>query len=112
MSEFSNRNRLHTSNLMIIKYDAILARGLIEPPMWQKASPSGYGEGKPKQPVTHTVTHRIVNTVSSCSEYWSGGEDLNLRPLEPHSSALPDCATARLWSTKHSKIGWPPVLQR
>jgi hypothetical protein len=27
--------------------------------------------------------------------FWSGREDLNLRPLEPHSSALPDCATPR-----------------
>ena len=26
---------------------------------------------------------------------WSGREDSNLRPLEPHSSALPDCATPR-----------------
>ncbi len=26
---------------------------------------------------------------------WSGREDLNLRPLEPHSSALPVCATPR-----------------
>ncbi len=26
---------------------------------------------------------------------WSEREDLNLRPLEPHSSALPDCATLR-----------------
>ena len=26
---------------------------------------------------------------------WSGWKDLNLRPLEPHSSALPDCATSR-----------------
>ena len=26
---------------------------------------------------------------------WSGREDLNLRPLEPHSSALPGCATPR-----------------
>ena len=29
------------------------------------------------------------------NRYWSGREDLNLRPLEPHSSALPDCATPR-----------------
>ena len=29
------------------------------------------------------------------SRNWSGREDLNLRPLEPHSSALPDCATPR-----------------
>ena len=28
---------------------------------------------------------------------WSGRRDLNPRPLEPHSSALPSCATAR-WS--------------
>ena len=28
----------------------------------------------------------------------SGREDLNLRPLEPHSSALPDCATPRIES--------------
>ncbi|SMH65630.1 protein of unknown function [Acidithiobacillus ferrivorans] len=27
--------------------------------------------------------------------YWSGREDLNLRPPEPHSGALPGCATPR-----------------
>ncbi len=26
---------------------------------------------------------------------WSGRKDLNLRPLQPHCSALPDCATPR-----------------
>ena len=26
---------------------------------------------------------------------WSGGQDLNLRPLDPQSSALPNCATTR-----------------
>ncbi|SVB06636.1 uncharacterized protein METZ01_LOCUS159490, partial [marine metagenome] len=26
---------------------------------------------------------------------WSGREDLNLRPLDPQSSTLPDCATSR-----------------
>jgi hypothetical protein len=26
---------------------------------------------------------------------WSGREDSNLRPLQPHCSALPDCATPR-----------------
>jgi hypothetical protein len=31
----------------------------------------------------------------SCTQTWSGREDLNLRPLEPHSSALPVCATPR-----------------
>src|SRR4051812_41046677 len=28
---------------------------------------------------------------------WSGREDLNLRPPEPHSGALPGCATARCY---------------
>ena len=28
--------------------------------------------------------------------YWSGREDLNLRPPEPHSGALPGCATPRV----------------
>ena len=31
---------------------------------------------------------------------WSGRLDLNQRPLEPHSSALPDCATPRQESTR------------
>src|SRR5438876_5941620 len=31
----------------------------------------------------------------------SGRRDLNPRPLEPHSSALPSCATARLSRTIH-----------
>ena len=38
--------------------------------------------------------------------YWSEREDLNLRPLDPQSSALPDCATFRkLWSVVASG-GW------
>ena len=27
---------------------------------------------------------------------WSGRKDLNLRPLAPHASTLPDCATPRI----------------
>ena len=27
---------------------------------------------------------------------WSGREDLNLRPLAPHASTLPGCATPRM----------------
>ena len=27
---------------------------------------------------------------------WSGRQDFNLRPLAPHASALPDCATATI----------------
>ena len=35
---------------------------------------------------------------------WSGREDLNLRPLAPHASALPGCATPRpaLSGERHS----------
>ncbi len=33
---------------------------------------------------------------------WSGRLDLNQRPLEPHSSALPYCATSRRRSFYHS----------
>ena len=29
---------------------------------------------------------------------WSGREDLNLRPLAPHASTLPGCATPRTWN--------------
>ena len=32
--------------------------------------------------------------------YWSGRGDLNARPPEPHSGALPDCATARVDSAR------------
>jgi hypothetical protein len=32
---------------------------------------------------------------TSYPEKWSGRRDSNPRPLEPHSSALPSCATAR-----------------
>ena len=28
-------------------------------------------------------------------DVWSAGQDLNLRPLDPQSSALPNCATSR-----------------
>ena len=31
----------------------------------------------------------------SSGGFWSGREDLNLRPPEPHSGALPGCATPR-----------------
>jgi hypothetical protein len=32
--------------------------------------------------------------------YWSGRQDLNLRPLVPQTSALPDCATPRAVLTR------------
>jgi hypothetical protein len=38
---------------------------------------------------------RISGKTENPYIYWSGREDLNLRPPEPHSGALPDCATSR-----------------
>ena len=37
-----------------------------------------------------------MNKLHLSSNKWSGRQDLNLRPLHPQRSALPDCATARL----------------
>ena len=33
--------------------------------------------------------------MNSLNIQWSGREDLNLRPSEPHSDTLPSCATPR-----------------
>ena len=32
------------------------------------------------------------------AEFWSGRQDLNLRPLAPYASGLPGCATPRHYS--------------
>ena len=39
----------------------------------------------------HKKSHYVVTSFVN----WSGREDSNLRPLQPHCSALPDCATPR-----------------
>ncbi len=38
---------------------------------------------------------RIDDILISQNRFWSGREDLNLRPLAPHASTLPGCATPR-----------------
>jgi hypothetical protein len=38
---------------------------------------------------------RIIQAFRAFPESWSGREDSNLRPLAPHASALPGCATPR-----------------
>jgi hypothetical protein len=49
----------------------------------------------------NTVARRIRNWPArryvrfTSTDYWSEREDLNLRPPEPHSGALPGCATLR-----------------
>jgi hypothetical protein len=36
-----------------------------------------------------------MGNLPSLGQIWSGWRDLNSRPLDPQSSALPSCATAR-----------------
>src|SRR5207249_3286450 len=42
-----------------------------------------------------SICQILARPSSKPRAFWSGREDSNLRPLEPHSSALPDCATPR-----------------
>lgn len=53
--------------------------------------------GQPRQHVDRT--RRGTPPIEACSiapcAIWSGREDSNLRPPEPHSGALPGCATPR-----------------
>ena len=37
----------------------------------------------------------LSETLKTLEMIWSGRQDLNLRPLVPQTSALPDCATPR-----------------
>ena len=46
--------------------------------------------------LTRFIFYNNVKLLILIALLWSGREDLNFRPLEPHSSALPDCATPRL----------------
>ena len=39
--------------------------------------------------------HPTIAALFSENRRWSGRQDLNLRPLDPKSSALPSCATSR-----------------
>src|SRR5262245_66271425 len=46
-------------------------------------------------PVGRQEKSRFVNRVIRVKRIWSGRLDLNQRPLDPQSSALPGCATPR-----------------
>ncbi|KPI16136.1 hypothetical protein OV450_2467 [Actinobacteria bacterium OV450] len=48
---------------------------------------------------------RSERTASDLLRAWSGRQDLNLRPLDPQSSALPSCATSRC----AVDLGFPPA---
>ena len=46
------------------------------------------------EPLASSMWRRHSTNWVNCP-FWSEWEDLNFRPLEPHSSALPNCATPR-----------------
>ena len=49
-------------------------------------------------------THRVTQEKTMANKInWSGREDSNFRPLAPHASALPGCATPR---PKHYYTGY------
>src|ERR1700686_5135978 len=54
-------------------------------------------------PVTgHILSTLVAGSVVQMRELWSGREDLNPRPPDPQSGALPSCATPRLWNRYRS----------
>ena len=72
----------------------------------QRHQPSGQrfapATPAPRPTIRSNGVSRWASSVHSSSERsalpqeeWSGREDLNFRPLQPHCSALPDCATPR-----------------
>ncbi len=46
--------------------------------------------------ITETERNRAFEFLRKPRHYWSGRQDLNLRPLAPQANALPDCATSRI----------------
>ena len=68
-----------------------------------------------RQDVRDRRSHHAVNgemknrpdiSLSDLRVCWSGGQDLNLRPLDPQSSALPNCATTRIANRYINSIFW------
>ena len=49
-----------------------------------------------KKTMLMTINMMSIITLSIINEFWSERQDLNLRPLPPHGSALPDYATLRV----------------
>jgi hypothetical protein len=47
---------------------------------------------------------KSFNTALTYWFYWSGREDLNLRPPAPKAGALPDCATPRHFCCPHTTV--------
>ena len=65
-----------------------LPAGKIEPKKIFVSLPQGC-QGKKKGRLKNEATYESKGLI------WSGRRDLNSRPLAPHASALPDCATSR-----------------
>src|SRR5215468_3665267 len=49
----------------------------------------------PRAGLRPRTPHRLGLPAAGVGEKWSGRLDLNQRPLAPHASALPGCATPR-----------------
>ena len=89
MVQFTSSNKMTTAD-----NDVVMSSDRCSRKMARRASPTAEtvttflnhaptGTKKPRSPIGEGLLAR------------SGREDLNLRPPEPHSGALPDCATAR-----------------
>ncbi len=57
-------------------------------------APCGAGEGN-RTPITSLEGWSSTIELHPHADFWSGREDLNLRPPAPKAGALPDCATPR-----------------
>ena len=60
----------------------------------QRCELTAYGQVRLETKKHHQAKLKVLER-KSYKNCWSGWEDLNLRPPEPHSGALPDCATSR-----------------
>ena len=94
--------------------------GMRDPPRSESGDPVGRGEGlrldrvagaRRRQRAVYAVPSDAVVSVKAGAakrnkalsdatwplSVWSGGQDSNLRPPDPQSGALPNCATTRCW---------------
>ena len=60
----------------------------------QPPEPCGAGEGN-RTPITSLEGWSSTIELHPHADFWSGREDLNLRPPAPKAGALPGCATPR-----------------
>ena len=74
------------------------------PPMPTLIIPSATSLSTPLLAFTVSKKKKSEGLSSDFCFYWSGGLDSNQRPLDPQSSALPNCATTRACSCTAMEI--------